>query len=150
MITYLELKTNKRYPSHGCECGFDEKNGKLKYFIRGFGWRTAKKNQFEKQEIPDLIKHFTENEWKEYALQYGIPCAQEFLDSCDYMKPSVAYQIFNPPKNKEVWNNLENQLWFKSIFKSDMNRFICGTSIALGNTYALDILKFENHLAYEF
>ncbi len=150
MITYFSPKTNKRYPEHDCQSSFSVKMGKLRFFIRGHGWRNAKKNEWNKEEIPDLKKDYTDDEWREYALKYGSECAQEFLDTCDYMKPTEAFRMFNPPKNKDIWENADNLIWFKDRFRRDMHDFIDGYMLGLGNSYGLDIIKFENHLAYEF
>lgn len=159
MITYLEIQTNKRFPAIGCESHFSEKTKennkgenviKLEYFIRGQGWKNAKKNQFKAEEIPDLNKDYTKQEWIEYSKLYGIFCAQEFINTCDYMKPREAWRMTNPTKNAETWDNPEIQLWFKTTFDRELNHFIDGYVWGLANSYQIDMIKFENHLAYEF
>lgn len=50
----------------------------------------------------------------------------------------------NPPKNKEVWE--ANEVWFRSIFDAPLFRFLDGFSLSFGNTYTIDILRFEKHL----
>lgn len=148
MITYLNLKTNQRLPESGCNNGFDV--GKKKYFIRGKGQLKFKEKEWKRKEIPDLAKPFSDQQFKDYIGQWGIDCAQEFLDCADIVKPIHAYQILNPPKNKEVWENPTILLWFKTLFKRDLFTFMDGYAWALGNSYQFDILKFERHLAFEF
>lgn len=161
MITYISKKTGERYPEHGAACwfvprGWSNSKGKGEHHIKpGYkdctkGWKKINPKNWTTEEIPDLAKPFTKEQFKEYANKYGLTCAQEFLDTCDYMKEREAFRMFNPSKNFEIWENPENQLWFKSIFKADLFGFMCGTSMAFANTYALDILKFEKYLAYKF
>ncbi|MDO8611098.1 MAG: hypothetical protein Q7R95_11285 [bacterium] len=157
MITYINKKSLNRYPEHGVDSSFTTwSNGKHEYFIKlgapdcSKGWKKFKEKDWIKEEIPNLVKPFTDEQFKEYANKYGLFCAQEFLDTCNYMKARVAYQIFNPPKNKDIWDNPENQLWFQTTFKADLFKFMDGYMIGLGNTYGLDMIKFERHLAYEF
>ncbi len=148
MKTFLNIKTNQRLPEHGCNNVFDfEKN---KYFIRGKGWLKLKKKEWQEEEIPDLNKNYTNQEWRDYAIKYGTDCAQEFLETCDYMKPSMAYRMFNPPKNQETWENDGVNQWFKTVFNRELSFFIDGYLLGLANCYSLDILKFEKFLAYEF
>lgn len=153
MITFINLKTNKRYPIYGCESSFSEKiwgdpSEIEKVFIKGIGWEKFKPKDWRREEIPDLIKPHTREQWVEYANKYGTICAQEFLETCDYMKPSEAYRIFNPPKNSKLF--VESEVWFKSVFKCSIWDFVCRHMIACCNIYSLDIIKFEKYLAREF
>ena len=152
MKTYLHLKSGNRYPEHGCGCWFAKSSynkGKLQHHIKpGYpqctnGWKTVKLKEWQIEEIPDLAKPFTHDQFKDYVRQYGVICAQEFLECCDYSKPTFAQQILNPPTGN--WS-LETREWFESIFESSIDTFICGYSMMLCNHYAIDILKFERHL----
>jgi hypothetical protein len=105
---------------------------------------------WEKQEIPDLIKPFTKEQFKEYATKYGLACAQEFLECCDYIKPQEAWRMFNPTKNAEIWESNEIQQWFEKTFKTRLFDYIDGFSWSLANTYSIDIIKFEKYLHWEF
>jgi hypothetical protein len=162
MITYLSKKTGERYPQCGVASWFkeggwsDSKNKATEHHIKpGYkdctnGWKKIKVKNWTQEEIPDLEKGFTKERFKEYATKYGLACAQEFLDTCDYMKPMEAFRMFNPTKNAEIWENEENQAWFIAHFKTSLYAFIEGYSYSLANTYSLDILKFEKYLAREF
>ena len=153
MKTYVHLPTGERYPEHGCQNtfqweGWSGSRGKAEMFKRGKGWFRIKPKEWVGEVIPDLPEGYTREQWLEYAKTYGVLCAQEQLDCCDYMKPTKAFQMFNPPANEEKWKAAAD--WFKSVFKTEIWRFIDGLMLGMGNTYSIDIFKFERHLANEF
>lgn len=150
MKTYVNTKTGNRYPEHGCASSFTTwSNGKAEYFIKpGYpecskGWKKYREKDWSMEEIPDLAKPYTREQWLTYAITYGTPCAQEFLECCDYSKPRSAYRMFHPPTGE--WSK-EVQAWFKATFRADIFNFICGYAMTYGNRYALDVLKFERLL----
>ena len=156
MITFVNKKTGNRYPQNGCCSQFwvDPERHKKEYFIIlglpdcSKGWKKFNDKHWTNEEIPDLVRPFTREQFREYVNKYGILCAQEFLDCCDYSKPFEARRILNPPQNEEKWEKLNP--WFINIFKKDLFYFLDGYCLGLANTYSIDILKFENHLAVEF
>ena len=157
MKTYVHLKTNTRFPEHGWYSGFDVKpEGRSKVFIKlghplcTKGWTTFKKKEWREEDIPDLAEPFTREQWLAYAEQYGDECAMEFLPCCDMMKPSEAYRMHHPPQGSEAWDNVDNQRWFRKVFKADLWSFIDRAMYGVGNMCSIDILKFEKHLAYAF
>ena len=158
MMTFVNRKSGVRYPEFGVESWFqnEEDRKKKQYHIKPGnidctnGWKKLNLKNWVMEEIPDLAKPFTDDQWREYATKYGTECAQEFLEWCDYSKPSVAYRMFHPPENREIWENPENELWFRATFRTDLSRFMDGYALGLANAYTLDMIKFEKHLAYEF
>lgn len=161
MKTFVHIKSGNRYPQHGCICWFHEggwgnkkvdKDGKpiWEHHIKpGYeqctnGWKRMKMNQWRQEDIPDLVEPYTDEQWKEYAKTYGTNVAQEFLKCCDYSKPSVAYRMFNPSANEDLWQ--EYSVWFKGVFGVNIWPFADGMMLSYGNTYSLDVLRFEKYL----
>ena len=151
MNTFINIKTGNRFPANGCFGTFSVDKPKPEHFIRpGYpectnGWKRFKPTEWRQEEIPDLAKPFTREQFREYAAQYGVTCAQEFLDSCDYCKPRAAYQMIHPPRNEELWN--AEAAWFKATFEKDLMAFVDPLLLEMGNVYSMDILKFEKWLA---
>lgn len=159
MKTYVSKATGERYPEHGCASwftSFSTHKGRMQVHIKpGYkdctnGWKMFKPKQWTEEIIPDLPKPYTDAEWKEYALKYGKTCAQEFLECCDYSKPSVAHRMLNPPKGHETWDDPANNLWFESVFKMPLIRFAEPRLLYLLNTYSFDIIRFEQALVSKF
>lgn len=153
MKTYLH-KSGARFPEWGCASWFTTSSkGKLQHHIKPGnklctnGWKVVKLKDWKEEEIPDLSKPFTDKQFQEYAAKYGVACAQEFLDCCDYSKPRKAMWILNPPKNP--WSN-EARTWFKKTFGADVESFIEKTSLFFCNTYSFDIISFEAYLSKQF
>lgn len=121
--------------------------GRAEVFIHGIGWTkySAKKfaATFTAEEIPDLVKPFTDQQFIDYANKHGVECAQEFLDSCDYYKPRAAQEILNPPKNIP---STADQLWFKATFNTEPMNILDGYLWSFGNRFSIDVLKFERLL----
>lgn len=152
MKTFYHIPTSTYYPEHGCVCGFDVKtlkNGKIKgkWFLKGKGWMPMKMKDWRQEEIEDLIKPCSIDDWREYAKKYGVYVAQEFLDTCDYMKPWQAYDYLNPDPNEP---NTECRDWFISIFECDPMDFENSRIKVSTHKYSFDILKFEDYLVKKF
>lgn len=146
MKTYVAKKTGTRFPANGCMSHFTIKGDKMEYFIRlghpecSKGWKKARKKQFVLEEIPDLPKGFTVEQFKEYAGKYGVDCAQEFLTCCDYSKPFAAWEILNPPVCK--WNGADEE-WFQQVFGFNIER-VCEPSIGMVfNRKVMDVIALE-------
>jgi hypothetical protein len=170
MKTFVNKKTGNRYPESGVVSWFHpawsqklrgdsaqvsskvrwEHHIKPGYPECTHGWKTLKKKEWSEEDIPDLEEPFTKEQWLAYADKYGDMCAMQFLNTCAYMKPREAFRLRHPPKNEEKWYDPDTTAWFKRIFKREHNDFLDGYLMWYGNTYSLDILKFENHLAREF
>lgn len=143
--TYVNVKTNQRFPAdHGCETSFSWNDRKAEMFLRGKGWLNIKPKEWVGETIPDLPKDFTREQWVEYHNKYGVFCAQELLSCCDYMKPTEAYRMLNPPSNKDAWE-LHSEA-FQGIFKYPLSYFTDLKTYVFANAYSFDILKFEDFL----
>ena len=130
---------------------WEKENAKsFELFIRGIGPGKINSKLVTFEEIPNLNKPFTNEQFKEYASKYGVDCAQEFLDCCDYGKPIAAYQIINPPKFSEIWDNPKINLWFKSVFGKELIYFSSGILLYTNNVYSFDLFKFESYLSRHF
>src|SRR6266436_7106573 len=136
MKTFVNKFTRERLPEHGCAHSFNirekrsTKNGQphvkttLEIFEQGLGWRKDKLKNWNQEEIPDFDGPVPNPNspatdaapWKEYAARYGITCAREFLGCCDYIKPTWAFQILNPP---EAQPTAVARAWFESTFGVD-------------------------------
>jgi len=167
MKTFINIATGERFPAHGCSHSFNIREKQfmnhgrpvvkttLEIFERGRGVRKDKLKNWAQEEIPDFIGPFPNpndaaidaGPWKEYVAKYGLPCAREFLKCCDYMKPTWAFQIFNPP---EDWPTAVARAWFKSIFGVDPLSLAVPVIMLLLNKYSFDILAFERLLSRRF
>lgn len=148
MKTYVHIKSGKRVPALGCITIFSEgNNGKMEVFVRGEGAKKFTRSSFDKkfrfEEIPDLAKPFTDDQFREYAKTYGVECAQEFLECCDYSKPTWARKIINPPTG--VPSDV-HQAWFQKTFGVTAMSMSCAFSWLYGNHYILDPIRFEKVL----
>ena len=120
--------------------------GVKKFFAWGEGWKRAKKNEFHEEEIPDLQKPFTEDQFRAYAKQYGIQCAREFLNCCDYMKPRYAWNIMHPDPHAPTPEEIAE---FNRIFETNLHQFSCSLAWMFG-IWGFDIIRFEQYLAEKF
>jgi len=167
MKTFVSKATGERFPEHGCDNSFWArekhciKNGQsvrktiLEVFLRGRGTRKDKLENWLQEEIPDFTgpvpnPNAAETDaaaWKEYAGKYGVACAQEFLECCDYMKPTWALQILNPPGTQIT---PAARAWFKSLFGADPLSLAVPVLMQFLNEYSFDILAFERLLNRRF
>lgn len=159
MNTFVNLKTGRRLPQHGCWNWFTpawnkkaRAAGKWDYHIKPGpdctnGWKSCNLKIWRQEEIPDLQKPFTNEQFKEYAGKYGLECAQEFLECCDYMKPHFARRILTPMKNVP---GPEAQAFFEDTFGVSCMRFAVPLIDAFMDTYSFDILAFEKFLISRF
>jgi len=154
MNTFVHTKSGNRYPQSGCACWFRTDSPKPEVFIKpGYaectkGWKRMKLKEWREETIPDLAKPFTRQQFIDYAKQYGVTCAQEFLDCCDYSKPSSAYQLINPPNNEPEWTAAA--AWFQGMFGCPIWQFTDGLMLGMANTYSFDVIRFEKYLATKF
>ncbi len=151
MKTYTD-KDGQRYPEYGCNCHIrvDRRtNQVVEVFIRGKGWRKVKKSEkFTCEEIPDLAKPFTDDEFRAYAEKYGVECAQEFLLCCDMMKPHQAHEIMHPDPRKPT---AEEQKDFQELFGVSVFRFQDALT-SMFHMWTFDILRFDQwmHTSTDF
>ncbi len=142
MKTIVNAKGVRR-PEYGCQAGFriNDKTGLVhEYFIRGQGWKRAQKSdKFVREEIPDLAKPFTHDQFRAYANQYGVECAQEFLECCDMMKPHQANEIMTPDPRKP---SAAEQQDFKELFSESVFKFQDALT-SMFHYWSFDILKFD-------
>ncbi len=158
MVTFIHLKSGTRYPEYGCACWmfqqWSNNSHTWEHHIKpGYphctnGWKKADLKDWVGEIIPDLQKPFTDEQFREYAKQYGVIVAQEFLDCCSYYKPTMASNILNPSKTKKIWE--EHHDWFRRTFKCAVWAFAEPLLITLGNIYSFDIIKFERFLTTQF
>lgn len=144
MKTYLNLKTNQRLPQHGCDNRFDPGRTRIKWWIRGEGWKSSPLSHWKAEEIPDLPTNWTLTQFREYAAQYGRACAQEFIDTCDMMKPRQAALRLDPHFPDD-----ETALWAAQTFKLDA-RACYVPILAMFGRFFFDIIAFEGHLSKAF
>ncbi len=104
------------------------KGTRFEIFEVGKGRRSEPMKQWEAVDIPDLAKGFTLSQFREHAKAYGLACSIGFLDTCDYMKPTLGRMMLSEAYPRH-----------------------CYTSI-LGcfGHYSFDILDFEKHLEKVF
>jgi hypothetical protein len=141
MKTWVNIKTGVRYPERGCNCGFEPKKTRMKYFIRGTGWLSSPLSHWRYDEIPDLPREHTVAQFREYAAQYGVACAQEFLPCCDYSKPSWAALRLSPEYPDDACT-----AWFTKAFGTSPHDFAISIAAVFGR-WLFDIVAFEEFLA---
>lgn len=145
MKTFINKKSSNRYPEFGSGISFRVKE----YFIRiGFpdcshGSKKFKTKDWIQEEIPDLIKPFTDEQFREYAKQYGVFCAMQFLECCDYIKYSAAMDIIYPPEGQ--WDEVLYQK-FQTIFGDNLKRYIEKLSYHFARKIVFDVIQFEKLL----
>lgn len=173
MKTFVNLKTGNRYPEHGINSWFWEretsgwkkgewvKSVKFQYHIKPGtpectnGWKKFNPKQWRIEEIPDFMGYHPSpfdpdeksKEWKEYAEKYGVICAQQFLDCCDMVKPDWASEILTPIVNRPSWEDRE---WFKSLFGEDPMIYAQPLLKLFTRRFSFDILAFEKNLKRNF
>ena len=149
MKTWLHIPTKQRYPAHGMGAAFEFKNGVLhKAFITGKGWHKVKAKDWLSEEIPDLkiaevhppnLSREDRQKFREYAAQYGVEVAKEFMWTCDLMKATEAKHILNPKLTED------QEIWFEQTFGCSPYHFRHSLPAVLGY-YSLDVIAFEKYL----
>ena len=159
MKTFINTKTGRRLPQHGCWNWFNpawndkaRAAGKWDYHIKPGpdctkGWKPCNLKIWKQEEIPDLKEPFTDDQFKEYAGKYGLDCAQEFLGCCDLMKPHFARRILTPLKNIP---SPEAKAFFQEAFGRSCMTFAVPMIDMILDTYSFDILAFEKFLVSHF
>lgn len=153
MITFVDNATGVRYPEQGAYTSFEYKaDGRTlkKWFYRGKGWQTVKKNQFAREEIPDLFpkegawynQPLDEDAYRAYAAKYGEYCAMEFLGCADICKASHSAAILRPDPNKPT--DRECQV-FHHFFKQNLIAY-SDAALFMFNLWGFDTFKFERYL----
>jgi len=142
MKTFVNVKTGERLPEHGCENSFWDDRGKFKLFIRGIGWKPAKRANWREEVVEDLPEGFTNAQFREYAKKYGVACAQEFQPCCDMMKPTFARFHLDPDTPSE-----DTYAWFERTFGRSLRLYEDSVMFSLAGKFVFDVIKFEQFLA---
>jgi hypothetical protein len=148
MNTYVNVKTQKRFPVQGYAASFEFKPGKpAKMFVRGKGWFTIKAAEWIGEAIEDLPKDWTYEQFRAHAAKYGVECTQEFLHCCDYSKLWSAAAILHPDPGAPT--DAED-LAFKTIFGQSVLIFQDRMIGAFCNRFSFDVIRFEEFMARHF
>ncbi len=137
------------HPSANCEWVEGKRvytNHKIsKWNTKTKNWEKANK-EFILEEIPDLPKDFTDEQFKEYGLKYGVWVAGCFLQCADICKYTHAYNRIYPDPNGPTKE--ESKLFFDT-FGVDVKRFHCSIFWAFGK-WGFDVIRFDEFLKKEF